>query len=177
MNQLNSLIEAGEDAVVVSTCDKTLVTHSKSLDHNAEYCEQNNILCYDILSHVSQCTVLTNEDVCVVAIHKHNNPIQNFLKDLCLYFRSKGLKSVLVNNSLVIGKNKIVQLYNNQRISVKSNVRYSMLQIMINNNPEAVNNICKSHSHMQQGALSEYGVTTDEILKVIDDLLNKNKKD
>jgi hypothetical protein len=99
---------------------------------------------------------------------------KNYLNLLCEKLKEKVPNIEVVGNDLVIdGKYKCVGSSSRNLGDAKNPYIYTAVHISINMDLELIKNICKKEMVKIPKGLSEYGITTDEIVKLIIDLANK----
>ena len=131
---------------------------------NLEYCEENNI------PYVWQKTLILGG--CIVGLqgnlfidvkstfNNEHNIIVDFANALVEYFKSKGLNSVRCDNNDI--------MIDNYKVASGADYRYDKMhymgyQISINQNLELIQNICNKSMEKIPKALSDYGITTEEM--------------
>ena len=98
-----------------------------------------------------------------------------FSKDLCEYLQTRGLNVVLDNNDVLVDGYKTASCAGK---ALEPDFRwiYTCFQISINQDLEAIKNICKKPMVKVPKGLGEYGITTEEMLKWCEDWFDKLDK-
>lgn len=150
---------------VIST--ETEVTYGHT-DCNVEYCKANNIPCYDVMRN-GGCIVHSPGNISVAdyrPIKGSGETIDKVLTKLQKYLLSKGINAYFDNNDLMVDGKKVassaVNIFNPD-----ATWKYTGIQISINNNKELIDKICLKPRLKEPGALSDYGITTEEIVKFL----------
>lgn len=147
--------------------NKTEASYGFDRDANLEYCQQHNIPVYD-LQRNGGVTVYTTGNITIGFIY--NNHIRGgfilrkILVDLTNYLNSLGYKTILEGNDVLVEGYKVASAcgYN---FGKNYNWTYEGVQISINQDFEALKNICLKPMVKIPKGLSEYGITTVKMIE------------
>lgn len=134
-------------------------------DINSEYCRENNIPAYDQKRNGG--TVVFSKGNITLALIYNNRVRRNFtldtiLSDLCKYLTENGIEVTRDNNDIIVNGFKVASA-SGYNFGEKFHWTYDGVQISINQDLEAIKNICLKPMVKVPKGLSEYGITTEEI--------------
>ncbi len=160
--------------IVVQQQDE--VTYGFENDCNIDYCIKNNIPHYN-RSGAGGCIVHAKGSIGINHIYSHDK-YPEFLsvlmiKDLLEYFQNKGLNAVLDGNDILIDGYKVASCAEN---NLPPDYRWcnSVVLISINQNIGLIKNVCLKPMVKVPKALSDYGITTEEMCEFVHEWFNKN---
>ena len=143
---------------------------------NVDYCKNNNIPAIQLKKFSSEagCVVGVKDDIFVVAKRKLGEDCKGiadkWIISLCEYLKNKGLNSAkLSNNDITVDNYKVASAVE----TTYNGWQYISSLIAINQDIEAINNICNKPMVKVPKALIEYGITTEEMKKFCEDYWSK----
>lgn len=153
-----------ENEFFLSYNDKMYVLVGENNDVNLDYCVKNNIEVINI-KHRGGTLVLTENAIGFAHIGKDiDNDFSNSLIDnFVLFLRNKGLDARFNGNDVLVSGYKVASV---GKIPYK-NKTYFTFQISIDNDPELIKNICLKPMVKIPKGLSEFGISTAEIIEFI----------
>ncbi len=133
-------------------------------DCDTQYCEEHSIPVY--LMERSGGTIVCsggNIGISVITPVKRGWQTSAFMTTLTEYLQNKGLDAKCAGNDILIEGFKVAS---SAEIRVGDDLKnvYSTYQISINQDIEAIKHICKKEMVKIPKALSDYGITTEEIV-------------
>ena len=151
---------------VISVLKKTEVIYNENSGLNKEYCDEHGIKYYKGKIDSIGTGVVTAGSIVLTIKRKLLNGGEalsdRFSKELCKYLAQKGLPSVRQdNNDILVDGFKVAS---GGEITI-NNWNYMGYQISVNQDIEAIENICTKPMIKIPKALSDYGITTDEIVE------------
>ena len=180
-NYEHNFLNSSNNELYIIILDNTEVIYGNPESCNVEYCNDNNIN-YIRQSYLSGggCIVGVKGNIFIDYKHivkvddntdlaKIKKVDKQFSIALCEYFKSKGLNSARCdNNDVLIDDFKVAsgcffeQLYNDNYI------QYMGYQISIYQDLDLINHVCNKEMKKIPKALSEYGITTEEMIQFIE---------
>ncbi len=153
--------------------EQTEVNTGMQDDCDMQYCEEHSIPVY--LMERSGGTIVCskgNIGISVITPVKWGWQTSAFMTSLAEYLQNKGLDARYAGNDVLIDGFKVAS---SAEIRVGDNLKnvYSTYQISINQDIEAIEHICKKEMIKIPKALSDYGITTEEIVNFCKDYWNK----
>jgi len=155
------------EEVAIAVLNKTEVVYGADDSCNVEWCEDNNIpYIHQDKLHSGGCIVGVKGNIFIdlKMIPKDGKMFaaNNFSNALVDYFTKKGLKSVRCdNNDVLIDGYKVASGCETQ----VEEFEYMGYQISINQDIETIKHVCNKPMVKIPKALSEYGITTEEMKK------------
>lgn len=160
-----SKIENREKITYCVVGNSTVVSYGFENDCDIEWCESNNVPCFNI-ERSAGCCVCAEGSVNIADIRKHKGEFveQIFLNDLKNWIEGKGINAVLEHNDVLIDGLKVASAggYN---LAPDFKWQYTGIQISVNQDYYVIEHACKKPSVKKPGALSDYGITTDEVVE------------
>ena len=162
---LNDFLESNEDETKITVLENTEAFYSDEGTCDTKYCDENNIPYSrnEMFNNVG-CIVSIKGNIIVDIKRKFDGGecfCDNFSKALCEYFRSKGINSVRQdNNDVLVDGYKVAS---GAEVDLPNGFRYAGYQISINQDLDTIKRVCKKPMVKVPKALSEYGITTDEM--------------
>lgn len=154
-----------EERSVVVICKEVEVGYGDDCDFNKEYCDLYNIPYYNRGGDGG--TIVFSKGNVAVGFVYNNRKYRKWmltclLDDLSVYFKSLGLNSARSRNDILIDGYKVAS---GCAINLKPDFKwtYEAVQISVNQEIELIQNICTKPMAKMPRALSEYGITTEEI--------------
>ena len=182
-NYENDFLNSETNKLYIVTLDNTEVVYGKHESCNIEYCDCNNI------KYINQDKL--NTGGCIVGIkgnifidYKYITHIsrdttdltfieritKQFSNALCEYFKSKCLDSAICdNNDVLIDGYKVASGCQHEIVRDFKFIQYMGYQISIYQDLDLINHVCNKEMKKIPKALSEYGITTEEMVKFIED--------
>lgn len=144
--------------------EQTVVSYGMENDCDVQWCEANHIPAYNI-HRSAGCCVCATGSVNIADIRKHKGEfVENrILRDFADWLSEKGIAAELNHNDILVDGKKVAAAggYN---LAPDFTWQYTGIQISINQDYEVIANACKKPSTKKPGALSDYGITTDEVV-------------
>lgn len=169
---VNNAISNKIESIIYCVNKKTCVLPALTSEYNEEYCLENNI---DIVKMPNEggALVITNGDIEIAHISKYfNNDFKTrFLNYISEYLIQKGINNKITNNDILIEKYKICgcsSVYRNEML-------FTAIHLSINCELELIKNICQKEMIKVPKGLSDYGITTNELLEKVLLFLEKEK--
>lgn len=156
--------------------EQTEVNYGDARDLDLEYCEKHNIPAY--WANRAGGTIVCskgNIGIAVVFSVEKGWQCMNLLNTLNTYLINKGLNSTIDENDILIDGYKVASTCE-RRVENHLDRIYLTAQISINQDIEAIKNICKKPMIKVPKGLGEYSVTTEEMLKVVQDWFSETIK-
>lgn len=151
------------------------VTYGFDKDCNFEYCNEHNIPYYD-RKGAGGTIVHAKGSISIYYVYSHDRFIQflscDFIKDLHMYLVNKGINAVIDGNDILIDSCKVASCAEN---NIPPDFKWCNvgMQISMTQNLELIRNICKKEMIKTPKALSDYGVTLEEMKVFIVDWFKK----
>lgn len=164
INNLETYLTSKEEVNVIVYANKDYVLNGVENSLNKEYCLENNI---EILQtkHMGGTIVNFKEDICVGNFQNVFNDFGDKFNELLIkYFESKGLNVSKNGNDILVDNEYKVSSYSSVNMDGRL---YTAFHISIGMNIDLIKNICKKEMVKIPKGLSEYGITTEEIVNFI----------
>ena len=166
-NHLKDFINLNEEKIKITIIENTEAFYGCDTSIDKEWCDKNGILyAQNKLVDDVGCIVSIKGNIVLDIIKKGYGDIRfsdNFSKALCEYFKSKGMNSVRQdNNDVLVDGFKVAS---GAEAILSNNFHFVGYQISINQDLNAIKHICKKPMEKVPKALSEYGITTEEMLE------------
>lgn len=173
---LPSLFENRREYQVVVRHDQTEVTYGYDNDVNKEYCDKNNIPYYN-LHRAGGAIVHSKGNVAIFWLYRNDKykrfMLEKALADLKNYLNGKGIACNIEKNDILVDGYKVASTagYN-----LKPDYKWTLdgMQISINQDIDKIENICLKPMVKVPKGLSEYGITTAEIVEWCDKWMADN---
>lgn len=143
------------------------VTYGFDKDCDIQYCIDNNIPVYDRKA-AGGTIVHAKGSIGINYIYSHDKYpsflSQDFIKDLLVYLQEKGLNVELDGNDILADGYKVASCAEN---NFPPDYRWCNIVVLISitQNIDLIKKVCKKPMHKVPKALSEYGITTDEMVQ------------
>ena len=164
-----AFINSNEDEISIAVLDQTEVLYNKNSGCNVDYCEEHNIASYCGKIDNLGTGVIAQGSIVITVKKKISGGealSDQFSKALVNYFTEKGLPSVRQdNNDVLVNDGKVAS----GGEIVINGFNYMGYQISINQDIETIDNVCTKPSVKTPAALSEYNITTEEMVKFCED--------
>lgn len=175
INDIDNFIKSNDEICKITVMNNTEAIYIDEGTCDLEWCSKNTIpFARQTYFSNAGCIIAVKGNIFIDAKVKVNkeNASDVFSKVLCKYFIDKGLKSVRCdNNDVLIDGYKVASGCE----SMVDNFNYMGYQISINQDLETIKNVCKKKMVKVPKALSEYGITTDEMVKFCIDFFNSHE--
>jgi len=154
-----------ETAIIILKATEAVYNDNSSC--NLEYCDMHNIRAYKGRINTMGTGVMTSGSL-ILILKRNMKDVgealsDRFSKALAKYFTEKGLPAVRCdNNDVMVDNGKVAsggEIFTN-------GFNYMGYQISVNQDIEAIKNICTDKPMIKQPkALSDFGITTEEMLE------------
>lgn len=170
--ELDAIVRNKEECFVYCIPNGNYVFRDHKNELNEAYCKENNIAIIDAHS-MGGAIVMSGGDI-EIGIFRHNGwtDINKFGEALASYLATKIDNVKFVDNDIMVDDiYKCAGTYSvNLTGTIEDNFILSACHISINMNLELIKNVCtKPMSKIPKG-LSDYGITTEEIINFIKDM-------
>lgn len=166
-NQIDDFCSREKDEFKITVLGRNEVWYGDERTCDTKYCEEHGIpYSHGKLFGGTGCIVGVKGNV-ILDIKKKINGGEalgdRFSKALCNYFKSRGLESVRCdNNDVLVDDFKVAS---GAETTLPTGYQYMGFQISIHQDLETIKKVCLKPMIKVPKALSEYGVTTEEIVK------------
>lgn len=170
INNLEYYLTTKEEINVIVYANKDYVLNGVENSLNEEYCLENDV---EILhtKHMGGTIVNFKEDICVGNFQNGFNDFGDKFNELLIkYFEEKGLNVSLHGNDILIDNEYKVSSYSSVNINGRL---YTAFHISIGMDIDLIKNICQKEMVKIPKGLSEYGITTEEIVDLVTKLANE----
>ena len=174
-NNEEEFINSPNNETAIAVLKQTEVLYNDNSGCNTEYCDEHDIKYHKGKINTIGTGVMTSGSL-VLTVKRRTELSKNCLSDdfsaaLCQYFKDKNLSSVRQdNNDVLVDDYKVAS---GGEIMI-NNFKYMGYQISVNQDIEAIDNICLRKSLKQPKALSDYGITTEEMVDFCKNYWNNN---
>ena len=156
-------LKSKEEGTIIAVLENTEVIYNPNYSINQEYCDKHNIKAFEgKIDSIGVGVVASGSLVLTVKRQEKGGEAMSdkFTKDLCNYFKAKKLPAVRQdNNDILVNDLKVAS---GGEISING-WRYMGYQISVNQDYDAIENVCLKKSVKKPGALSDFGITTEEM--------------
>lgn len=170
----DKIIFNSKQETYIAVLENTEVIYNSNAGINKEYCDEHNIKCFEGKINSIGVGVIAAGSI-VITVKRL--PIggeamsDKFSKALCNYLKERGLDSARQdNNDVLVDDYKVAS---GGEISMHG-FNYMGYQISVNQDIEAIENICLKKSVKKPKALSDWGITTEEIVKFCEEYWKNN---
>lgn len=141
------------------------VNYGNAKDIDTEYCDKNNIH-YRYENRSGGCMVLFPQNIIVQSVFLGSNFSKQykFLHDFVEWLNTKEIKASTNGNDVLINDRKVLGAVSETLPEPYKGWIFFGIQISINSDPELINRICTKPMNKIPGALSDYGLTTEEVM-------------
>lgn len=152
------------------------INYGNENDINHEFCTVNN-LHYRYENRSGGTMVFFPGNIVTCEIFTTDNFLRQhqFLNDFVNWLKIKNINATTNNNDLLIDNKKVIGAVSETLPEPYNNWVYFGLSISINSNSELINQICTKPMKKIPGALSDYGITTDEVMEWTLDWFDKHQ--
>jgi hypothetical protein len=174
-NYEESFIASQENETAIAVLNGTEVIYNNNSPCNIEYCDAHDIKHYCGKINSIGTGVIVSGSIVLTVKRKMENGGEalsdKFAKALAKYLSDKGLPCVRCdNNDVMVDNGKVAS----GGEIVINGFNYLGFQISINQDVEAIKNICYKPMVKVPKALSDFGVTTDDIAKFCKEYWSEN---
>lgn len=176
--ELNEIIANKEECFAYCIPDGNYVFRDKKNQLNETYCNEHNIAIID--AHSMGGAIVMSEGDIEIGIFRHNgwDDLNKFGEALASYLATKINNVKFVDNDIIVDDiYKCAGTYSvNLTGTMEDNFILSACHISINMNLELIKNICTKPMTKIPKGLSDYGITTEQIvnfLKIFTQSLDK----
>lgn len=168
--EIRDIVINKKEEFVYGVPDATLVFKGHN-DINEEYCRINNIEVYNSYNY-GGCIVSSAGDV-LIGKFKYEGWQDgiNFASKFLKWLQDKGLNVQLGGNDFLV--DGIYKVASYSSINLGDRFIYTGVQIGINTNIENIKNICTKHMNKIPKGLADYGITTEEVLQIVEQIANE----
>lgn len=161
---------------VVFPIEDFSINYGNEKDINKNFCDINN-LHYRYENRGGGTIVFFPGNIVTCEIFTTNNFLRQhkFLNDCVEWLKKKGLNATTNNNDLLIDGKKIIGAISETLPEPYKDWVYFGLSISINSDPDLINQICTKPMIKVPGALSDYGLTTEEVMNWTLEWFNANQ--
>lgn len=163
-----------KEEVFLYGCTQHPVVLKGQGDIDEQYCKDNNIEVYSSFN-AGGTIIMDKGDVDIVVLKEKGWDIGKYLGDNILqYLKNKGLNVENNGNDILVDGTYKVASYSSINLGDAINhYIYTAGHISINPNLEMIKCICKKEMVKIPKGLSEYGITTEEIVDLVTKLANE----
>lgn len=157
----------GQERLGFAVSERTEVGYGFENDADMNYCEKNGIPCY-YQKRNGGAIVWSAGNVGIAFVYNNRMRggfvLSQFLPDLSRYLFQKGLSVTMDRNDVIVDGYKVASAagYN---FGEKYHWTYEGLQISINQDIDTIKKVCKKPMVKVPKGLSEYGITTEEMVE------------
>lgn len=175
IKDIDSFIKSNDEICKITVMNNTEAIYIDERTCDLEWCKENAIpFARQTYFSNAGCIIAVKGNIFIDAKVKVNgeNVADVFSKELCKFFINKGLKSVRCdNNDVLIDGYKVASGCE----AIIGNMNYMGYQISINQDLETIKRVCKKEMVKIPKALSEYGITTDDMVKFCIDFFSNHE--
>ncbi len=150
---------------VVFSLDELSVNYGFNNDINFEFCNKNNIR-YRYEERGGGCMVLFPGNIIIQDVYRgfDFNRLKYFIHDFVEWLQMFGVDAIVNGNDVLVDGKKIIGTVAYVLPNPYKGWVYFLVSISINSDLDLINNICLKPSIKLPGALSTYGITTEEVM-------------
>lgn len=170
INNLADYLTSKEEITVLVYGDKTYVLNGRDNTLNKEYCLENDI---DILEtkHIGGTIINFKEDICVGNFQNDFNDFgDKFSEAIFKFLESKNLNVSKNGNDILIDNEYKVCSYSSVNMNGKL---YTAFHISIGMDLGLIKEICVKEMKKIPKGLSDYGITTEEMVDLVKQVANE----
>ena len=153
------------NAACIVPIEDLSVNYGVNKDVDFDFCDKNEIP-YFFINRKGGAIVLFPGNIAVDAIFTAGscNIAWDFLKDMVEYLKQKAIDAYLDGNDLMVSGKKVIGAVGEILPEPFNKYVYTGFSISINTDVELINQICTKPMEKIPGALSDYGITTEEVI-------------
>ena len=168
-------LDSPNEGTVLIVLDRTEAIYCEEGSCNTEWCDENNVPYIKQGMHNGGCIIGVKGNIFVNVKRRFPNGGEclgdRFSKAVCAYLKDKGLNSARCdNNDILVDNYKVGSCV---EASVNG-FQYMAFQVSIHQDIETIKHACNKPMVKIPKALSEYGITTDEMKKFFINYWNNN---
>lgn len=168
---MEDFLNSDEEGVKIAIMDRTEALYGGDWTIDKEWCNKNSIpYSQGKLIQNTGCIIAVKGNVLLDVKKKFKGGeclCDKFSKYLVQYFKDKGMNSVRQdNNDVLVDDFKVAS---GAEVTLPNGFQYVAYQISINQDIETIKHACLKPMVKVPKALSEYGITTEEIVKLCED--------
>lgn len=162
---------------VIFPIEELSVNYGNEEDINKEFCDINSIK-YRYENRSGGCMVLFPGNIIIQDVYPTDNFLRQhaFLGDLVEYLQAKGINAVTNNNDIMVDGRKVVGAVSETLQGNYKGWVFFGLSISINADAELIDKICTKEMAKVPGALSDYGISAEEIMEFSLDWFDRHSK-
>ena len=162
-----------DDLSVILPIDVLSVNYGNANDINKDFCDQKHIH-YRYENRSGGCMVFFPGNIIIHSVYSGTTFLKqhHYLNDLVIYLKNKNIIATTNNNDLLVGGLKAVGTVSEILPTPYEGKIYFAVQISINADADLISKICKKPAKKIPGALSNYNITTEEIMQFTLDWFN-----
>lgn len=152
------------------------VNYGGQNDINKDFCDNNNIH-YRYEERKGGCMVLFPGNIIIQDVFPTDNFLRQhqFNNDFINWLKEKGINANTDNNDVMIGGKKVIGAVSTMLPEPYEGWVCFLASISINSDSELINQICTKPMKKIPGALSDYGITTEEVMQWTLDWFDKHQ--
>lgn len=154
--------------------DDTYVVCGNHEKPNYDYIQEHNIKIFDIATEGGTIVVSSGDIGFGLVAHYQSDKTNKYLKfakeKYLDFFTKKGLNVSVENNDVLVDSTYKVASYSSHRYG---DYVFGVFQLSVNVNLDLIHHICQKEMIKIPKGLSEYGVTTEELLDVLFEIDNE----
>ena len=153
------------NAACIVPIEDLTVNYGRANDIDINFCQNNNIPTF-FINRGGGAIVLFPGNIAIDAIYTGTSYqiVFDFLSAFKQFLRTKNIESNIDGNDLIINNKKVIGVIGEVLPKPFLGLTYIGISISINANAELINNICTKPMEKVPGALSDYGITTEEVM-------------
>ena len=153
------------DLAVIFPLNELSVNYGRENDANIEFCKKNNIQ-YRYENRSGGCMVFFPGNIIIHNVYPGDTFLRQhqFVNDFVEWLHEKGIEAKTDNNDVMIDKKKIIGTVSETLPIPYKGWIYFAVQISINIDPYIIFNVCQKPSVKSPGQLSDYNITTEEVM-------------
>ena len=142
------------------------VNYGGQLDINKNFCDKNGIH-YRYLERKGGCMVFFPGNIIIEDVFPIDNQLRQhkYVQDFVQWLGTKSIIAGTNNNDVLINGKKVIGTTSAMLPFPYEEYVYLFISISINSNAELIDKICTKPMNKIPGALSDYGITTEEVMK------------
>jgi hypothetical protein len=173
VNNEREFLDSPNEETVIVILNQTEAIYGADDSCNTQYCDEHNIpYAHQGKLQRGGCIIGVKGNIFIDAKRKLNGGeciADTFSKALAQYFKGKGLESARCdNNDVLVDGYKVASGCE----TIHNGFNYMGYQISLYQDLETIKNVCNKPMVKIPKALSEYGITTDEMVHFIEEYWN-----
>lgn len=165
-NDMEEFINSNDEGFKITVMDRTEALYGGESTIDKKYCDEHGIpYSQGKLIQNTGCIIAVKGNVLLDIKKRFNGGeclCDKFSKCLCEYFKNKGMNSVRQdNNDVLVDDYKVAS---GAEVNLPNGFQYIAYQISINQDIETIKHACLKPMVKVPKALSEYGITTEEMV-------------